>query len=157
MTQRRLSRAVPAERGGKLVTFPPAVNCAAEEDCSGRKGRLIICGIMSWSISEALTDPVIREPITFRSEFKFFLKNIPTEITVRFYNPVASSKVLVRQSHFISVPGLDPQAAAECESDSEDGEMLRQVISVFTCTYNAAIQRGIQPDVSWLKPNPDFS
>jgi hypothetical protein len=111
---------------------------------------------MSWSISEALTDPAIREPITFRSEFRFFLKGIPTEIIVRFYNPIASSTVVVRQSHTISVPGLEPQTVAECANQAEDGEVLQHVVSQFTCAYNAAVQNGLKPDSSWLKPNPNF-
>jgi hypothetical protein len=111
---------------------------------------------MSWSISEALTDPAVREAIAFRSEFKFHLRDIPTEITVRFYNPVASRTVVVRQSHTISVPGLDPQASAACEEDAEDGEVLQSVVGKFTCAYNAAVEKGMKPDSSWLKPNPEF-
>ena len=111
---------------------------------------------MSWSISEALTDPAIREPIAFHSEFKFRLGDIPTEITVRFYNPIASSRVIVRQSHAISIPGLDSQAAAECEDETQDGEVLQRVVCEFTRAYNAAIEKGMKPDPSWLTPNPDF-
>lgn len=111
---------------------------------------------MSWSISEALTDPAIREPIAFRSEFKFRLRDIPTEITVRFYNPIASSKVVVRQSHTVSIPGLDWQAKGECEDETQDGEVLQSVVCEFTRAYNAAVEKGMKPDPSWLKPNPNF-
>ena len=67
---------------------------------------------MSWSTSEAFTDPAIREPRSFRSEFKFFLRDIPVEITLRLYSPIHSDNLVVRQSHTISVPGLDPGAAS---------------------------------------------
>ena len=67
---------------------------------------------MSWSISEAMTDPAIREPMSFRSEFRFYLRDIPVEITLRLYNPIHSSTIIVRQSHLISVPGLDGQEEA---------------------------------------------
>jgi hypothetical protein len=111
---------------------------------------------MSWSISEAMTDPAIREPIAFHSEFKFFLRDIPVEITVRLYNPIHSSAVLVRQSHLISVPGLDAQEQAICEDQTQDGEVLQSVISGFVCVYNAAVVKGLKPDSSWLQQNPEF-
>jgi hypothetical protein len=111
---------------------------------------------MSWSISEAMTDPAIREPMAFHSEFKFFLRDIPVEITIRLYNPIHSSSVLSRQSHTISVPGLDPQEQTACEDQTQDGEVLQSVISGFVCAYNAAVAKGLKPDPSWLKQNPAF-
>ena len=110
----------------------------------------------TWSISEALTDPAIREPITFRSEHRFSLRDIPTEITLRLYNPIHSSALLIRQSHFISVPGLDPQEQASCEEQTQEGEAIQSIISQFVCTYNAAVAQGLKPDASWLQPNPEF-
>jgi hypothetical protein len=111
---------------------------------------------MSWSTSEALTDPAIREPISFRSEFRFHLRDIPVEITLRLFNRVHSGTVMIRQSHTISVPELDPQEAAVCEDQTEDGEVLQGVISQFVCVYNAATAKGIKPNASWLQKNPDF-
>jgi len=112
---------------------------------------------MSWSTSEALTDPAIREPMTFRSEFKFLLRDIPVEITLRLYNPVHSSRVVVRQSHRISVPGLEPQERAACGDETQDGEVLQSVVSEFVCLYNAAVAKGLKPDSNWLQRNPGFS
>jgi hypothetical protein len=111
---------------------------------------------MSWSTSEALTDPAIREPINFRSEFRFFLRDIPVEITLRMYSPIHSSEILVRRSHLISVPGLDPQDQAACEDQTREGEVLQSVISQFVCAYNAALAKGLKPDPSWLRENPEF-
>ena len=111
---------------------------------------------MSWSTSEAMTDPAIREPMSFRSEFKFLLKGISTEITLRLYNPIHSSSVVVRQSHRIAIPGLDAQERAACEDDTQDGEVLQNVISEFVCNYNAAVAKGLKPDASWLQPDPNF-
>ena len=111
---------------------------------------------MSWSTSEALTDPAIREPLSFRSEFRFHLRDIPVEITVRLYNRVHSSTVMLRQSHTISVPGLDPQEQASCEDETQDGEVLQNLISHFVCVYNVAVGKGMKPDASWLQRNPDF-
>ena len=84
---------------------------------------------MSWSTSEAMTDPAIREPMSFRSEFRFYLRDIPVEIMFRLYNPVHSSTIIVRQSHFISVPGLDRQEQASCEDSTQDGEVLQSAVS----------------------------
>jgi len=111
---------------------------------------------MSWSISEAMTDPAIKEPISFRSEFKFCLRNIPTEITLRLYNPFHSNQIVVRRSHRILIPGLDPQTSAACEDETQDGEVLQSVVSEFVCNYNAAVAKGLTPEASWLEPDPNF-
>ena len=111
---------------------------------------------MSWSTSEALTDPAIREPMSFRSEFKFFLRDIPVEITLRLYNPIHSSTVIVRRSHLISVPGLDQARPANCEDQVHEGEALQIVISELVRVYNAAIAKGLKPEASWLQQNPEF-
>ncbi len=112
---------------------------------------------MSWSTSEALTDPAIREPMSFRSEFKFFLRDLPVEITLRLYNPIHSNTVIVRRSHLISVPGLDAQEQAICEDQTQDGEVLQNVVSEFVCVYNAAIAKGLKPEAGWLQATPDFN
>ena len=112
---------------------------------------------MSWSTSEALTDPAIREPISFRSEFKFFLRDIPVEITLRLYTPLHSSQVVIRQSHLISVPGLEEGKQGACEDQSSEGEVLQSVITGLVCVYNAAVAQGLKPDASWLRSNPAFS
>jgi hypothetical protein len=49
---------------------------------------------MSWSLTEALTDPAIRKAVSFRSEFKFFLGDIPVEITLRLCKPIHSSALI---------------------------------------------------------------
>ncbi len=111
---------------------------------------------MSWSTSEALTDPAIREPMSFHSEFKFHLREIPTEITLRLYSPVHSNEIMVRQSHFISVPDLDPQEQTACEDQSQEGEVLQSVVSGFVCVYNAALAKGLKPEANWLRENPEY-
>ena len=111
---------------------------------------------MSWSTSEAMTDPAIREPMVFRSEFKFFLRDIPVEITIRLYNPIHSSTVIVRQSHLISVPGSDGQEQASGEDQTQEGEALQNVVCAFVHAYNGAIAKGLKPDSSWLRQNPEF-
>ena len=112
---------------------------------------------MSWSRDEALTDPAIREPLIFLSEFRFSLRDLPIEIAVRLYRPLHSGKIVVRRSHDMSVSGLDPQQAATCNDDSAEGEVLHAAVDELICVYNAARAQGLTPDRSWLKPNADFS
>ena len=109
-----------------------------------------------WSREEALTDPAIREPLIFISEFRFFLRDIPTEIAVRLYRPIHSSKIVVRRSHDISVDGLNRQSIAECEDVSREGEVLHSAVDELVCVYNAARAQGLKPEPSWLKPNANF-
>jgi len=112
---------------------------------------------MSWSREEALTDPAIVEPMKFLSEFRFSLKGIPTEIAVRLYQPLHSGKIVVRRSHDLVIKGLSPAKAEQCEDDSSEGEVLHAAANELICTYNAARAQGLNPDASWLKPNPDFN
>lgn len=92
----------------------------------------------------------------FLSEFRFSLRDIPTEISVRLYRPIHSDKIVVRRSHDISVSGLNAQQAAKCEDDSKEGEVLHAAVDELLCVYNAARDQGLTPDTSWLKPNADF-
>ena len=113
---------------------------------------------MSRSRGEALTDPAIREPLIFLSEFKFCLRDIPEEITLRLYRPVHSGLIVVRRSHEIYVEGLDPAAEVACEEEASDGEgeALHRAIGEMVCVYNAAWAKGLTPDVSWLKAKAGF-
>jgi hypothetical protein len=111
---------------------------------------------MSWSREEALTDPAVVEPMKFLSEFRFSLRDIPVEIAVRLYQPVHSGKIIVRRSHDLEIKGLDQAAIDKCDDDSSEGEVLHSAVNELICVYNAARARGLKPDLSWLKPNPDF-
>ena len=112
---------------------------------------------MSWSREEALTDPAIREPLIFLSEFRFLLRDIPGEITIRLYRPIHSAKIVVRRSHEISVSGVDAPAAGTADDEGHEGEVLHAAVDQLLSIYNAARAKGLKPDASWLKPNPHFS
>jgi hypothetical protein len=111
---------------------------------------------MSWSREEALTDPAVREPLIFLSEFRFCLRDIPNEIMIRLYRPVHSSKIVVRRSHDISVQGVDGPASEPCGDEGHEGEVLHTAVNELLCVYNAARATGLKPDASWLRPNPNF-
>ena len=112
---------------------------------------------MSWSREEALTDPAIREPLIFLSEFRFSLRDIPGEITIRLYRPIHSAKIVVRRSHEISVSGVDAPAAGTADDEGQEGDVLHVAVDQLLSIYNAARAKGLKPDASWLKPNPHFS
>ena len=113
---------------------------------------------MSWSREEALTDPAVREPMMFTSEFRFRMRDIPTEIILRLYRPLHSGKIVVRRSHDLSISEVaaPPQSAAADGSDSE-GDALHAAVDEMVSLYNAARAKGLTPDSSWLKPNENFS
>jgi len=111
---------------------------------------------MSWSREEALTDPAIREPLIFLSEFRFCLRDIPNEVMIRLYRSIHSSKIVARRSHDISVNGVDAPAGAACDDEGHEGEVLHTAMDELLSVYNAARAKGLKPDASWLKPNPNF-
>ncbi len=111
----------------------------------------------TWSTSEAMTDPAVREAMAFRSEYRFCLRDIPVEITLRLYKPIHSSSIVVRKSHRLSIPGLGEQTQATGEEQTEEGEALQSVICQFVHAYNAAIAKGLKPDPSWLEKDSKFS
>jgi hypothetical protein len=112
---------------------------------------------MSWSREEALTDPAICEPMKFLSEFRFCLRDIPIEITVQLYQPVHSGRIMIRRSHDIAVDGIKSAKTHDYDEESSEGEALETAVCDLVSVYNAARAKGLKPDRSWLKPNPDFS
>jgi len=111
---------------------------------------------MSWSREEALTDPVIVEPLNLLSEFRFSLKGIPTEIVVKLYKPVHSGKIVIRRSHDLVIEGINAAKTHSFEEDSSEGEALQAAVCDLVAVYNAARAKGLKPDTSWLKPRPEF-
>ena len=94
----------------------------------------------------------------FTSEFRFRLRDIPTEIILRLYRPLHSGKIVVRRSHDLSISQVAaaPPSAAADGSDSE-GDALHAAVDEMVSLYNAARAQGLKPDSSWLKPNENFS
>jgi hypothetical protein len=112
---------------------------------------------MSWSREEALTDPVVREAMMFTSEFRFCLRDIPTEIILRLYRPLHSGRLVVRRSHDLSIPQVAaPALAAHADESDNEGEALHLVVDEMVSLYNAARAQGLTPDASWLTPNENF-
>lgn len=110
----------------------------------------------SWSREEALTDPAICEPLKLLSEFKFCLRDIPTEITIRLYKPVHSGKIVIRRSHDIAVAGVSADKTYSYDEESSEGEALEAAVCDLISIYNAAKTKGLKPERSWLKANESF-
>jgi hypothetical protein len=112
---------------------------------------------MSWSREEALTDPAVREAVMFTSEFRFRLRDIPTEIILRLYRPLHSGRLVVRRSHDLSIPQVAaPAPTAHADESDSEGDALHLVVDEMVALYNAARAQGLTPDASWLTPNKSF-
>ena len=112
---------------------------------------------MTWSREEALTDHAISEPMKFLSEFRFSLRDIPIEITIRLYQPLHSGRIAIRRSHDIAVDGISSGKAYDYDEESSEGEALQAAVCDLVSVYNAARAKGLKPERSWLKPNPNFA
>jgi hypothetical protein len=91
------------------------------------------------------------------SEFRFHLRDIPVEITVRLYKPVHSGKIAIRRSHDLAVDGVSPGKTYSYDEESSEGEALQAAVCDLVSVYNAARAKGLKPDTSWLKPNGNFA
>ena len=112
---------------------------------------------MSWSREEALTDPAVREAMMFTSEFRFRLRDIPTEIILRLYRPLHSGRLVVRRSHDLSIPQVaTPAPAAHADESDSEGDALHLAVDEMISLYNTARAQGLTPDASWLTPNKNF-
>src|SRR5437588_9803636 len=112
---------------------------------------------MSWSREEALTDPAVREPVMFTSEFRFRLRDIPTEIILRLYRPLHSGRIIVRRSHHLSIPQVaTPAPAAHADESDSEGNALHLIVDEMVSLYNEARAQGLTPVAWWVKPNENF-
>jgi hypothetical protein len=111
---------------------------------------------MPWTPDAALDDPVVERPMVFVSEFRFYLKDIPTEITVRLYRPLQGRAIVFEQSHFIKTPTQAGPYRTDKSWNDDEGSALHQVVFGFTSHYNEAVNRGHRPDPSWLEENEQF-
>ena len=111
---------------------------------------------MSWSREEALTDPAIVDPMKLLSEFRFHLRDIPEEITIRLYKPVHSGKIVIGRSHDIVIEGVSSGKTYGYDEESSEGEALQAAVCDLVSGYNDAKAKGMKPDRSWLKANENF-
>src|SRR5438094_10451856 len=106
---------------------------------------------MSWSREEALTDPAVREAMMFTSEFRFRLRDIPTETILRLYRPLHSGRLVVRRSHDLSIPqAAAPAPTAHADETDSEGDALHLGVGEILALYDEAREQGVPPDVSWL-------
>src|SRR5438552_18235850 len=107
--------------------------------------------LMSWSREEALTDPAVREPMMFTSEFRFRLRDIPTEIILRLYRPLHSGKIVVRRSHDLSIPQVAaPAPAAQGDDGDIEGDALPAVVDRRVSRPSSGCGQGLAPVTSWV-------
>ena len=93
----------------------------------------------------------------FTSEFRFRLRDIPTEIILRLYRTLHSGRLVVRRSHDLSIPQVAaPAPTAHADESDSEGDALHLVVDEMVALYNAARAQGLTPDASWLTPNKNF-
>lgn len=93
----------------------------------------------------------------FVSEFRFVLRDIPTEITIRLYRPIFSGQYIARCSHKLEIPGVNgPAAPSDDGAEPNEGRTLHDAVEHLVATYNAAKAQGLAPSASWLVANTEF-
>ena len=93
----------------------------------------------------------------FVSEFRFHLKDISTEITLRLYRPLFSGDYIVRRSHDLSIPQVQaPAPTAEDDAEPSEGGALHKAMDELISHYNAACAQGLTPTPIWLVRNTEF-
>lgn len=108
---------------------------------------------MPWTPKDALNNPAVEYPMQLVGEYKFRLKGILTEITIRLYKPFSSDGVEFQQSHFIKTPLQGTEYRTSRPSNSDEGSALHQVVHGLTSHYEAAVRAGHAPSEEWLVPN----
>ena len=93
----------------------------------------------------------------FSSEFRFYLRDIPTEITFRLYRPLHYGDLIVRRSQHLVIPQVAaPPPEPVDENDKSEGAALHAAVDDLVRLYNAARAQGLTPSASWLTPNAQF-
>ncbi len=93
----------------------------------------------------------------FVSEFRFVLRDIPTEITIRIHRPIFAGQYVARCSHKLVIPGVNaPAVPDEDGAEPSEGRTLHNAVEQLVAPYNAARSQGLAPSTSWLVPNTEF-
>ena len=92
----------------------------------------------------------------FRAEYRFQLGIIPVTVSIRFYRRISDGNVEFEQSHFIRTPLDKGLRIAGKVFYKTIALALEEAVNSFTVPYNQAIDRGFDPDPSWLAPNESF-
>jgi len=117
--------------------------------------KISVKGVVMDTSSIFLREGVER-PREFIGEYKFYLRDIPVEITVRLYKSFNGKGVMFEQSHFINTPSqIDEYRTSRPWNDNEK-IALDQAVSGLLRFYNMAVSEGHLPDESWLARNESF-
>jgi len=107
---------------------------------------------MGWTIEEALKDDAIEKTETNWEGWSFWLKGIPTEITVILsVNPGGGYNYSL--SHAIKTPSqLGPYHSSRPWGDDQS-YALHQAVSSITEYYRQGVKDGHSPSDKWLISN----
>ena len=108
------------------------------------------------TLNEALDRKDIEDVHIHLQTISFTLPELSTRIYIRFYRTPSSILVRYEQSHFIKTPvQLDAYHPSRMHG-ADLGDAVGQAITAFTSYAKAAVEKGHEPDESWLVPNSRF-
>ena len=107
-------------------------------------------------IREIFRQEGIEMPERFVSEYRFYLKGIAAQITIRLYEAVLGDGYLFTQSHFIQTPVQAGAYRTDHANGSSEEVAIQRALRTFLSYYDAAIKEGHEPEDAWLVPNKNF-
>lgn len=108
---------------------------------------------MAWTIEEALVDEAIERTEKTNEGYSFWLKNIPTEISIVLsVNPVAGG-FNFQLSHSIHTPIQIMAYHPSRPWGDDEAYALHLAVCTITDYYKQAINKGHIPSETWLIAN----
>jgi len=107
-------------------------------------------------IRELFSREGIEMPKRFVSEYRFYLKGIADQITIRLYEAVLGDGYLFTQSHFIRTPIQAGPYTTDHATGSSEEAAIQRALKTFLSYYDGAIKEGHEPEDTWLFPNKNF-
>lgn len=108
---------------------------------------------MPWTIDDVLKDDVIEKTEKTGVGFSFWLKGIPTEISVVLSVNPARGGFNFQLSHVIKTPcQTGPYYPGSTWGDYE-AYALHMAVTAITQYYKQAVREGKKPSKEWLIPN----
>lgn len=105
-------------------------------------------------INEVFDDDAIEYSKVLISEYKFSVKDIAIEITIRIYKSTTGNFDFT-QSHYIKTPTQIDEYITNPSHDTEERSLSRAVRTI-TQYYNEAVQANHEPSEDWLIENEHF-
>jgi hypothetical protein len=106
-----------------------------------------------WTVDDVLADEAIDRFERHETHYSFWLKGIPTEITVSLTANPARGGFNFRLSHHIHTPCQGGPYQPGRPWGDDEGYTLRRAVTAITEYYSEASRAGWQPSPTWLVPS----